>query len=276
MFTVRYSALFEPSKINTYFIELALSMATLKYFIGPYVDLKVVIYIQQRYRPKFEAFAASYGFNYKLVALDDGPIFHHDKEFAQTIVNCEDVDRICIRRMLADFRELDVQSHRLLIGADVFFFAAPDEILRFYWSSGNKNRVLYAADTLSFRGSLYKLKFFRAPIIEGLLGDFYMLAPGVSLTEKSIKQCLRLIDSWPVSECQFVPEVSCRSNLSEQHAAAILLEPFGGELLPPERYNHSQYGPDSVATHWHAANLVAQRMPEAVMRIFGEALHTIM
>ncbi|MCJ2091300.1 hypothetical protein MKK67_02075 [Methylobacterium sp. J-072] len=250
-----------------------MSMASLKHFVDPYADLMVVLYINKAHQAGFDKVIPVFGVNYKLLIMDEQPSYAQDYEFARSIADCEEIDRICIRRMLTDFRELDVYSHRMLIGPDVFFFAPPDEVLRFYWSPANDKRVLYASDTLTFRGSLYKLRFFRAPILEGLLGDFYLLAPGVSLAESSIKQCLRLIDSWPVSECKFIPEVSCRSNLAEQHAAAILLYPFGGELLPPERYNHGHFGPDSVMTHWHAANYAISRMPEKVTNLFREALN---
>lgn len=272
MLKVRYSAQFEPSSDNLYYRELALSLVTLQHFVAAYADVSVVLYVKSKHKEKFAKLISLFDFECELVAPEEGPHFAADYQFAQSVTHCEEVDRICIRRMLTDFRDLNINDHRLLLGSDVFFLAIPDDLLQFYWSYSGENRILYMADTTNFRGSPYKLRFFNAPILEGLLGDFYLLAPGVSLAEKSIKQCLRLIDSWPVSQSRYVPGIDYRSTQSEQQAASILLQPFGGKMLAPERYSHSLIGPDSIVVHTHALNDVIPRLPQIVIDRFMVAL----
>jgi hypothetical protein len=46
----------------------------------------------------------------------------------------------------------------------------PQELLAFFWKPVKK--VFYMTDVNSFAGSLHKLRYYKPPILEGLLGDF--------------------------------------------------------------------------------------------------------
>lgn len=271
MMMIRYSALFEPSNVSPYFTELALSLSTLRHFVIPYVNAKICVYILSQYREQYERILLVLNINCELIEVDKTENFDADTAFANSIKDCEAVDRICIRRMLTDFRLLDVSSYRLLIGCDVFFLAPPDEILQAYWSPNTNVKVLYMADTSTFRGIPYELTYFHGKILSGLLGDFYLLSPGVTLSEKAIKGCLNLIDSWPSAD-RYMPRIDCRTNQSEQQTAAILLQPFGGEMLRPARYSHCLAGPDVAVLHTHVLNDVIPRVPPQAMDLFGRVL----
>lgn len=96
-------------------------------------------------------------------------------------------------------------QHRLLIGCDIFFLKVPQEVLAFTWQPDKQAKVLYMADVNSFAGALYKLRYYKPPILEGLLGDFYCLAPGVRLAEDAIRGCLKMIDDWPANIHRWEP-----------------------------------------------------------------------
>jgi hypothetical protein len=71
------------------------------------------------------------------------------------------------------------------------------------------------------------------------LGDFYCLAPGVSLSREAIVACLRTIDSWPPLDRWNPPLINeAYAHACEQQAAAILLADFEARQLPTEGYVH--------------------------------------
>lgn len=268
MLTVRYSALFEPSLHEQKYLEMTLSLLTLEHFVAPYVKLEVILYVNSEFSSAFRELMLNFSFTYRLYCPLASAQYENDRQFVSTIERAEDVDKICIIRMLNDFRELSCSNYRLLIGTDVFFFGIPDELLSFCWSEDPDKRVLYMADVTTFRGGLYQLRYFKKNILEGLLGDFYCLAPGVSLREDSITGCLKMIDGWPVQPSRYIPAIAGRSTQCKQQAASILLHQFGGELLPPVRYSHNQIGPEVIVCHTHDLGQAIRHVPQTVLMRF--------
>lgn len=252
---IRYSALFddtskEPKDIERV-SELVCSLLSLKLFLFPYLDCHLVIYTLDCYKPRLQEILNYLEINnFSFIFLDS----KEDIAVAESIKNCTHVDRIVIRRMLADFRELPSSTFRLLMGADCYFFQPPQEIISYTWNKNPPHKILYMIDNFTFRGIPYKLRFYRPEILKGLLGDFYCLAPGVSLNRESIIRCLKLIDDWPLED-RWIPSLPRNmKNLvhaCEQQAVAMLLGQFPGKALSSSLYNHWMPRSSCVLLHSH-------------------------
>ena len=254
MLYVRYSAFFPLTGSERREIELVLSLVTLERQLFRYTSLTVVVYTLSAYKQSYVDLCAKFAFPSQVMALDQeyAPQFARWQAIAAEIQHKTTADRHCIVRMLADFHILPTDAHRLLIGCDVFFLDVPQEVLRFLWSEKKEAAVLYLTDVYSFAGIRYRLPYYHPPILEGLLGDFYCLAPGVHLTEESIHGCLKMIDAWPTGSKRWDPELAYDgTHACEQQAAAILLQCFGGEPLPTERYSHVARLPGTAVLHTH-------------------------
>ena len=275
MLIVRYSAQFSPLPGDGKVRELLVSLATIEFYVLPYVDLTIVLYCRSDDEAAYSRLLNAFQFNWRLHKLEDGTQAVSDLAFAQSLVHCEAVDRLCVLRMINDFRVLDPKAHRLLLGTDVFFLGVPDELLKFSWTDHPVLKVLYMVDTSTFRGDPYRLRYYTGEILEGLLGDFYCLAPGVGLRQDAIRGCLRMVDEWPAEPSRYVPAVDFRSTQCEQQAAAILLHQFGGEALKPSRYGHIAIGPGSVVVHTHDLGAVLARLPQVVVQRCQQILETL-
>ena len=276
MLYVRYSAFFPLIGTERREIELGLSMVTLEHKVSRYLPISVVIYTLAAYKQAYNALCSQFTFPSRVIALDEeyASEFARWQEIASEIQNKTTADQHCIIRMLADFHILPREAHRLLIGCDVFFLDVPQEVLRFVWNGNKKDGVLYLVDRYSFAGVPYRLRFYHPPILDGLLGDFYCLAPGVRLAEDAIHGCLKMIDAWPTGPKRWEPELSYNeTHACEQQAAAILLQPFGGEPLPAPRYSHITQVPEMAVLHSHSAEDVLRTLDHAslehVKRVFN-------
>ncbi|MCP1216157.1 hypothetical protein NKW53_08785 [Acetobacter orientalis] len=276
MLIVRYSAFFNAdiSSGNKYF-ELVISLMTVNKFLQPYVGLKVIIYTMHSYKKSFEVLLEKYGFSYEVWDLDamHPQFWHNSVEFSKSLSNLTEIDKICTVRMLSDFHLLDKNAYRLLIGADVYFLGIPDEVLGFVWSGSaeKKEKILYMRDMYTFGGFEYKIRHWAGEHLSGLLGDFYCLAPEVTLDVSAVQGCLRMIDSWPVVPSRYDPTPP--HNLSgvttpEQQAASLLLAPFGGTKLPANRYSHYQYFPELVLLHSHTLAFPLTHLGDEFVREF--------
>ena len=269
MFYVRYSAFFPLTGTERREIELGLSLVTLEQKLSPYLSLCVVIYTLSAYKQSYLDLCARCAFSSQVIALDEehAADFARWQAIASKIRNKTAADQHCIVRMLADFRLLPSDAHRLLIGCDVFFLDVPQELLRFVWNENKKGGVLYLTDAYSFAGVPYRLRYYHPPILDGLLGDFYCLAPGVHLTEESIHGCLKMIDAWPTGPKRWEPELAYDgTHACEQQAAAILLQPFGGEPLPTERYSHITQHSGMAVLHSHGFEDVLGTLDDASLQ----------
>ncbi len=229
-------------------------MVTLEHKVSCYLSLCVVIYTLSAYKQSYTDLCSKFAFSSRVIALDEeyAPEFGKWQAIASEIKNKTTADQHCIVRMLADFHILPKDAHRFLIGCDVFFLDVPQEVLRFVWTERKERRVLYLTDAYSFAGVPYRLRYYHPAILEGLLGDFYCLAPGVHLTEDAIHGCLKMIDDWPTGPKRWEPELTYDlTHACEQQAAAILLQPFGGEPLPNHRYSHITQHPGIAVLHSH-------------------------
>lgn len=217
--------------------ELVCSLTSLKLHVEPFLQIRVVIFTLPRHQARLEQILNLFQFRESSV-LDTSN--SENEEFAATIVHCAPVDRLCIRRMLADFSILPSTQFRLLLGTDIIFLRPPVELINFVKGPKGK-QVLYLADTPSFEGALYRLSYHDGKILAGLLGDFYCLAPGVSLSREAIMSCLRRIDSWPAVG-RWNPHPQCTpidlTHACEQQAAAVLLADFSAQQLPADSYFH--------------------------------------
>ena len=254
---VRYCAFFPITRSQDIAIELLLSVTTLEAQVSRYANITLVFYTLSAYKQNYLDLCAMFSFPSRVIALDE----EYPEELtrweavANEIKHKTNTDHRCIIRMLADFHILPVDQHRLLIGCDVFFLNVPQEVLAFTWNPVKQAKVLYMADVNSFAGVPYKLPFYKPPILEGLLGDFYCLAPGVHLTEQAIGGCLKMIDDWPANAHRWEPMTTFAGNHAhacEQMAAAILLQPFGGQLLPVGRYSHLTVLRELAVIHTHS------------------------
>ncbi|MFM6400012.1 hypothetical protein, partial [Planktothrix sp.] len=95
--------MFNPLLNPTQGIQLSTSLFSLKLYLFPYIPCHIVIYTLPEYISSievicnlFEIPASSYSF----ISLTD----EEDQRFSESIQHASTVDRICIRRMLADFR----------------------------------------------------------------------------------------------------------------------------------------------------------------------------
>lgn len=252
MLTIRYNAMFTDASHPRTFEELAWSLAGVELHLAPFVPSRIEVFTSAKARASLARLFDQARIEHRLVALDeeDGPAFADAKAFAEEIRTASPVDRICITRMLTDFRRLPASGHRLMLGADTFFLGVPDELIAFTWEQHPRAGVAYAVDVTTFKGKRYGLRYWHGPLLRGLLGDLYCLAPGVTLQEETIRSCLRLIDSWPTAR-RFDPAIDDALTVCEQQAAAILLAPFGGQELPPERYLHYRWRAGAAAVHTH-------------------------
>ena len=254
MLYVRYSAFFPLAGSERREIELGLSLVMLEHKVSRYLSLSVVIYTLAAYKQAYIELCNQFTFPSRVIALDEEYVseFARWQEISSEIQNKTTADQHCIVRMLADFHILPKDAHRLLIGCDVFFLDVPQEVLRFVWNENKRCGVLYLVDGYSFAGVPYRLRYYHPPILDGLLGDFYCLAPGVHLGEDAIHGCLKMIDAWPTGPKRWEPELSYdQTHACEQQATAILLQPFGGEPLPTERYSHIVQHPGMAVLHSH-------------------------
>ncbi len=273
--TVRYSALFPSDPTQASLKELVLSLTTLEAHVAPYVDLKVILYVSRSDLRSYERVTRRFPLPITLLPLDDLADFAADVEFANGIQHCETVDRICILRLLNDFRHIPVSANRLFVGCDVFFVAPPDEILSACWSTSRTGDLLYMVDGHTFGGAMYTLRHFHGPHLAGLLGDFYYLPPRVALSEAAIKGCLRLVDGWPAQECRYVPAIHYRSTQSEQQALSILLAQARARPLPTERYSHIAARAGMAVVHTHDLESVLNLLPPPVTERFHATLSGI-
>lgn len=264
MLTVRYNAMFTETSHPRAYAELAWSLAGLELYLAPYAQLHVEVFTSREARPSLARLLEATRLAHRLTAVDeeDAAAYAFAQSFAQEIRTASPVDRICIARMLTDFRLLPADRHRLLLGADVFFVGVPDELLAYAWEERPRAGVAYAVDVTSFKGKRYGLRYWHGPLLRGLLGDLYCLAPGVTLSGDVIRSCLRLVDSWPRAR-RFDPAIDDELTVCEQQAAAILLAPFGGLELPPERYTHYRWHDGAVALHTHDLGAVEKRASPA-------------
>ena len=265
MLVVRYSAFFDENVHNRkYYNELTLSLITLERFVCNFINVEVIIYTLSQYQKSIEKLISYFSLRFRIIVLDiDLPEkYAENREFANSLSNMSDVDRLCVMRMLTDFYILDNNAYRLLIGTDIFFLDCPQELLSFVWGGGaNRDaKVLYMRDMYTFAGKEYKIRYFHPPILNGLLGDFYCLAPGVSLEQEAIKGCLKMIETWPVIPSRFDPPLPENVTTPEQHAAAILLYPFGGEALPSDRYSHISNLHSLSVLHTHTISHAIQHL----------------
>ncbi len=230
--------------------QLVFSLLSLKLFVLPYAGAcSIIIYTLDKYIPPLKKNLDSLSIaNYDFYILDSPS----DIDFAESLENCSEVDRICVRRMLADFRVLPVDSFRLLLGNDIYFFSPPQEIISWTFNLNPSVNVLYMIDDFFFKEQPYKLRYYRPEILGGLLGDFYCIAPGVSLERTSIVSCLRLIDDWPPYR-RWIPELPRHMtkmvHACEQQAAAMLLGQFVGKALPSSLYNNYVPRKNCVVLH---------------------------
>jgi len=268
MLYVRYSALFPVVRTQSYCVELLLSLLSLEQRVARYLDLCVVIYTLADFKQGFLNLCTHFDFPTRVIALDEeyASLYKCWNDFASTIRQKMQVDQLCIIRMLADFHILPPSEHRLLTGCDIFFLDVPQELLRFVWKEKKKKKVLYLQDVFSSAGVPYRLRYYPHPILEGLVGDFYCLAPGVHLEEADIRNCLTMIDTWPTSPGRYDP-LSCieETGTCEQQATAILLQPWGGKPLPLDRYAHFYQNQTLAVFHGHATQFVASRLDAGLM-----------
>jgi len=265
---VRYSAFFPVSRTESNCVELLLSLLTLEQRVAPYIDLRVVIYTLTIYRAGFQRLSTQFKIPFSIIALDTefAAKYAEWTAVANSIQHALPVDRLCIVRLFADFHVLPADEHRLMIGCDVFFLEVPQELLAFIWKGKKKSKVLYLSDAYSFAGVPYRLRYYHPPILEGLVADFYCLAPGVKLHENAIHGCLKMIDDWPTIPRRWDPPLhSSIVHACEQQAAAILLQPFKGESLPVERYANNFENPGLTVFHGHATKFVVKRLNEDIM-----------
>jgi hypothetical protein len=217
--------------------ELVCSMVSLKLYVEPVAPVHLYIYTLDRFKSRLTEVVGSIGVSAYTVVDIANPT---DVAFADTIKHCTAVDRFCIRRMLSDFSLLPTDQFRLLLGTDVFFYRTPQALVEFIQSQQTA-AVVYMVDDYSFDSQLYKLRYYAHPILQGLLGDFYCLAPGVELSRDAVTSCLNMIDAWqpkfrwdpqpPGMHEDFV-------HACEQQAAAILLARFQNTQLPSSHYRH--------------------------------------
>jgi hypothetical protein len=265
---VRYSALFGADRDGA-LRELALSAAGVRAFVAPHVPIQPVVYTLPEHQDVHQRLFAALGLGARVVVLEDPQA----AAFADSIEHCLPVDRICIRRMLADFTLLPTDHHRLLVGTDCFFLAPPEEVLSHARTDAPAAKVLYAVDNLTWDGERYRLRFWDGPILPGLLGDFYCLAPGVSLSTDAIVGALRLIDSWPTDVTRWShPTGNVQPRACEQQAAAMLLAAYPASELPPERYPHYKHLPGAVMVHTHElGSEVLPHLDRPVIALASEA-----
>lgn len=252
MLSIRYSAMFTRESHPGAYAELAHSLAGVQLHVAPYAPARVIVYTSPAAEPSVRRLLARTELAHELLVLDPGAdaAFAEAQAFAASIATATPVDRICIARMLTDFRLLPADGHRLLLGADVVFLDVPDELLEFAWQQRPRAGVAYAVDTVTFGGRRYRLRYWRGQLLDGLLGDLYCLAPGVSVPAEAVRGALRVIDSWPV-ERRYDPAIDPSWITCEQQAAAMVLAPFGGQELPPERYSHRKWRRGMAALHTH-------------------------
>jgi hypothetical protein len=156
---IRYSALFDdrsddPKDIERV-AELLCSLLSLQLFLLPYVDYYLIIYTLEPYIQRLQELLNLLKIKlFSFIIIDD----QKDIAFSESIKNCSWVDRICIRRMLTDFRELPSHTFRLLMGTDCYFFNVPQEIIAYTWNQNPDYKVYYMIDNLTFGGKPYKLR----------------------------------------------------------------------------------------------------------------------
>ena len=237
--------------------ELVCSLTSIKLYVQPHWPVRIVLYTLPQHRARLSGILECLGFSDFLV-LD--VIDPEDQAFADSIVHGTAIDRFCVRRMLTDFRVLPVDSFRLLLGTDCYFFRPPSELFAFL-SQACDAQVLYMVDNLTFAGELYRLRYFDGKILNGLLGDCYCLGPSVTLDGSAIRACLRMIESWPpqrrwVPDC---PDLNGLVHACEQQAAAILLAQFPARQLPASAYHHLIPRAGCTLVHAHAPWTLMQR-----------------
>ncbi len=246
--------------------ELVCSLVSLKLFLLPSCDVRIVVYTLPQHMARLSQILEYLGFpGYAMVDLAKP----EDEKFASTIEHCSFVDRLCIRRMLTDFGELPRDEFRLLIGTDCYFFRPPLQFLSFLAdNSGSREEIVYMVDNYTFAGKFYRLTYYDKQTLAGLMGDFYCLAPGVSLEREAIVSCLKMIDSWP-PRGRWSPERPAFPDgvhACEQQAASILLGTFSARRLPTSLYNHVFAFPNCELLHSHGpAGLIRKGvMPQAL------------
>jgi hypothetical protein len=272
---VRYCAFFPLTRNQDVALELLFSLTTLEQHVAHYVPITLIFYTVTAHKQGYLDLCAKFSFPTRVIALDEEypTELARWEEIASEIKHKTRTDHRCIVRMLADFHILPVDQHRLLIGCDVFFLDVPQELLAFTWNPEKRAKVFYMTDINTFGGVPYKLRYYKPPILDGLLGDFYCLAPGVHLTEQAISGCLKMIDDWPVGPARWEPLLNWDgTHACEQQAAAILLQPFGGQPLPVDRYSHEAPHAGLTVLHSHGIVTVANMLDDKAIARSKELL----
>jgi hypothetical protein len=258
---VRYSllatAVLDHPRMQSNILELASSLASLARHVRPHLNVRLVIKTSEPLQDCLQGLCRALGFRHWLVA----PYQKHQLEFGEMVRSGELTDQLCVARFLADFEDLPTDRFRLLVGNDCHFLAPPLELIEFV-RSGVSNRMLYAVDTHTWGGVRYRLKHFAGPTIPGLLGDFYCLAPGVTLSPDEIIGTVRMIDAWPPD--RWIPDLPGppRVHALDQQAAAILLTKVDGQELDPVRYSHWCYTSSSVMAHAKDRRFLSSLQPK--------------
>lgn len=78
---------------------------------------------------------------------------------------------------------------------------------------------------------------------------------------------MKMIDRWPLEPSRYDPPIPMATT-PEQHAAAILLYPFGGQALPSNRYAHIQYHGSLAVLHTHDVGVVLKHLGEEAVGRF--------
>lgn len=269
---IRYCVMFddrtEDIQDKVRMAEFIFSLVSVKHYLLPFIECEFYIYCSRLNQDRV-SFVMSY-LDIKPVqflVMDD----EQDIEFAGSIRYCTSVDRICIRRMLFDFRSLPQDRFRLLIGTDIYFFKIPDEIICRNYGNDGKYDVPYLADTTTFRGELYRLRFWHGSLLPGLLGDFYLLPPRLQIDRSAIISALRIIDSWSPLK-RYLPELpkGLRNNVHscEQQATSIVLGQWQGYALPPDRYMHYLPKPTMAVLHGKRPWVMPKKVPDALFKDF--------
>jgi hypothetical protein len=154
-----------------------------------------------------------------------------------------DVNRACIRRMLAD-ASLPDSENRLLLGADMQFLKRPDDLLE----KIQQSKVVYMTDHLSFHGVLYRVAADKGPQCKGLHGDLFYLGAGIRVREEDVSKALKFYVDLPhdppriTPPCPYCDKVSNGLHGIDQFAWAMVLgKASNGQCVSLDRkkYHHN-------------------------------------
>lgn len=255
--------------------ELAMSMASLRRWLLPSIEAELVVYVNEQSDLPLRKLLRVLGLKGRTVRMD---LRKSDIEFAQSLRTFAPVDRICIRRALADVDELDGSRSRLLLGNDVHFWGDPTELTSFLDEGAG---VLYAIDDVTF-GEPYRLRY-AVDHLPGFLGDFYVLSAGVTMPAEALRSAAAAVDSWPTDRWDHIhPVFEPPIHAGDQMALAVVLSDYESAALPTDRYCHRDPGPRAIVGHvkpaaqWSSPRLLLPLLPFFVMmRIAREPCSTL-